>query len=406
MTKFLLANFLFISAIISANAQEGGCLTAVNGQYPSQTYVPECVGIPENIVTTGWSGEYSKVQLTAGINYVFSSSISTDLITIGDQNGQVVLKFDFGSVEYTTDIDRVVRFYTHKDAACTDDQEDRSRIVQCGDTQSEPDYGCNQNYEAGTVAYSSSIEPNFGTTANDFFVPKESGTYNLNTVSVLLYAMAGSNTDFTTFDVKILIDDNGKPGTEIYSKTEIQPLLVDEPGDLYMGYRLFWVTLDLGSVSLAVNSAEDTRYWMVFHSHSLNNMDMFWVLYPYTEGWNTQPTYSQNTNQSWEKVTHFGNGDHYDGFMKINASCDQMAVSDLNNLKFNFYPNPVQQTLNIQTNKNIENVSIRNLAGQEVFRPSKLIDGKINMKHLKKGVYIVKITLEGGQIETLRVLKR
>lgn len=269
----------------------------------------------------------------------------------------------------------------------------------------EPDYGCSQTYNAGTIAFSSSIEPNYGKTANDFFVPKNAGFYNLNAVKVLMYAMAGSNTDFTTFDVKILNDNDGQPGNEIYSKTDMQPLEVTEPGDLYMGYRLFWVTLDIGSVSLPVNPDEDTRFWMVFQSHSLNNFDMFWVLYPYTEGWTTQPAYTAN-GDNWTKATNYGNGDFYDGFMEIEASCDQMAVTDFSGVKFNYYPNPVQNQLTIDSNLKIRTLNFINSAGQSVLEMKEINNEKINTSSLGKGVYIVRATLENGQIETFKIIKR
>lgn len=405
MKKILLSSILVGFAAICSNAQEGGCLNAVNGQYPGQTYTPECSGIPENIVTTGWAGEYSKVQLTVGVTYTFSSSISTDYLTISDNAGQTVLKFGTASVEFAPETDMVVRFYCHKDSNCNEDQEDRARIVQCGDTLPEPDYGCSQNYNAGTIAFASPIEPNYGKTANDFFVPKNSGTYTLNKVKVLMYAMAGSNTDFTTFDVRILNDNAGTPGTEIYSKTDMAPFNFYEPGDLYMGYRLFWVTLDLGEVPLELNTSEYSRYWMVFQSHSLNNMNMFWVLYPYTEGWTTQPSYLQ-TGNSWSKVTNFGNGDHYDGFMEIEASCDQMAINDMSGVKFSYYPNPVKDLLNIDSNRNIKSVVITNTAEQSVLKTTQTNNGKISTTSLTPGVYIVKVMLDGGQLETFKLIKR
>ena len=50
-----------------------GCLDAPNGQYPSATFTPTCVGAPEEITSLGWTGEFSKVNLTAGTEYIFSS---------------------------------------------------------------------------------------------------------------------------------------------------------------------------------------------------------------------------------------------------------------------------------------------------------------------------------------------
>lgn len=242
--------------------------------------------------------------------------------------------------------------------------------------------------------------------ANDFFVLKESGSYQLNSVTALMYAMAGSNADFTTFDVKILEDNGGTPGNEIFTKTNMTPLTYYEHNELYMGYKTYWVTLDLEGVGLDVNPNEDTRYWMVFQSHSLNNFDKFWVLYPYTEGWNTQPTYtSSDSGQTWTKVTQFGNGDHYDGFMEIESTCDTMGVNDLNKDKFSYYPNPVNNTLNIVTGHQIKNISVINLAGQVVGNLS-AIDGKVDLSSLPTGVFVLKVVLDNKQIETFKIVKK
>lgn len=52
MKKILLSLTFSVMALTALNAQNNGCLNAVNGQYPPQTFLPECTGIPENIVTT------------------------------------------------------------------------------------------------------------------------------------------------------------------------------------------------------------------------------------------------------------------------------------------------------------------------------------------------------------------
>jgi len=93
----------------------------VNGHYPSQTYVPECTGIPENIVTTAWSGEYSKVELTEDVNYTFISSISIYFLTISDENGSEVLVFGTTPVTFTPDVNMVIRFYSHINSDCESD---------------------------------------------------------------------------------------------------------------------------------------------------------------------------------------------------------------------------------------------------------------------------------------------
>lgn len=391
------------------NAQEGGCLTAVNGQYPYTTYIPSCDGIPEGVTTTGWSGEYSKIQLTAGMDYTFSSSISTDLITISDEAGTEVILFGFGSVDYTPDADEVIRFYTHVNADCLDDQEDRARIMFCGEAQDEPEYGCLQTYDAGSFAHSSSIGVDYDNfTANDFFVPQGVEAYQLNSVTALIYAMAGSNTDFTVFDVKVWEDDEGKPGAMIESFDELTASNVSEHSEIFVGYRTFWVTLDLDGLELEIDENEDKRYWITVVAHSLNHFDLFWVAYPYTDGWNTKPVMeSSDGGQTWTLVTQYGTGDYYDSYMTIDADCEEsMSVADLTAVDFNYYPNPARDFLHIEAKKEIRSISVFNTAGQAVVQTSKLNDGKVNISHLAAGVYVFRVVLEDGKVETFKVVKR
>jgi len=132
--------------IICDETQEEGCLDSTYGQYPSNTYTPYCIGVTEEITTEGYAGEYSKVNLTAGVEYTFSSSVSTDYITISDTNGTVVLISGTTPVVYTPSANEEVRFYTHVDEDCTPEASLRARMVQCGEPVivDEPDYDCFQ----------------------------------------------------------------------------------------------------------------------------------------------------------------------------------------------------------------------------------------------------------------------
>lgn len=58
------------------------------------------------------------------------------------------------------------------------------------------------------------------------------------------------------------------------------------------------------------------------------------------------------------------------------------------------FPNPVNNELNIHTNKNINSVKIYNLQGKPIIEDSK---ETINVSNLSKGMYIVKIITEEGE---------
>src|SRR4051812_33355132 len=100
MKKQLLKLGVAMILIASATSLQAQCLTAEAGQYPEENFLPECIGTAESIVTDGYAGEYSVVGLTGGVTYTFSSSIATDYITIGNEDGTTAFVFGMGSVVY------------------------------------------------------------------------------------------------------------------------------------------------------------------------------------------------------------------------------------------------------------------------------------------------------------------
>lgn len=72
---------------------------------------------------------------------------------------------------------------------------------------------------------------------------------------------------------------------------------------------------------------------------------------------------------------------------------------------FTYYPNPVNNNLTLSAQKEINNVSVYNMVGQEVHRsmPNTLTD-VVDMSGLQAGAYFVKVTV-GNAIKTVKVIK-
>ncbi len=108
-----------------------GCLTASFGDWPNTTFVPACVDTPEVITTNGWAGEYSVVNVTAGISYTFASSIATDYLTISDPAGSIIYASGMTPVSYLATASEDLRFYNHVDSLCGEETASRTRTVSC-----------------------------------------------------------------------------------------------------------------------------------------------------------------------------------------------------------------------------------------------------------------------------------
>lgn len=73
---------------------------------------------------------------------------------------------------------------------------------------------------------------------------------------------------------------------------------------------------------------------------------------------------------------------------------------------FRFYPNPIENTLNIEANNSISNISVYNMIGQKVkeVAPNNL-STTLDMTELNQGVYFVNVTINGAQ-QTFKVIKK
>lgn len=74
-----------------------------------------------------------------------------------------------------------------------------------------------------------------------------------------------------------------------------------------------------------------------------------------------------------------------------------MATTDIQNELFSIYPNPVKDILNLKGNS-LENAKfqIHHITGAALMN-GEVKDGKINVKHLTKGIYIITVTKDGKQ---------
>lgn len=110
----------------------GYCL--IGSQYPDGNYTPEsCDGITENeIVPDGYAGEYSVVNVTSGNTYTFNSG-DTDFITISNEAGDSSIVTGSTPLTWDATITGAVRFYSHVDDQCGEEQTGRIRSVVCSE---------------------------------------------------------------------------------------------------------------------------------------------------------------------------------------------------------------------------------------------------------------------------------
>ncbi|MCF6295059.1 MAG: T9SS type A sorting domain-containing protein [Flavobacteriaceae bacterium] len=114
--------------------------------------------------------------------------------------------------------------------------------------------------------------------------------------------------------------------------------------------------------------------------------------------------------QYWINIAHWsGSTDSSEGPFTIDISTSDtttLPVSEYVFENFKYFPNPVNDNLNLRAQSNIQNVSIYNMLGQEVSRISpNAISSDVDMSALQTGVYFVNVTIN-DTTETIRIIKQ
>lgn len=81
----------------------------------------------------------------------------------------------------------------------------------------------------------------------------------------------------------------------------------------------------------------------------------------------------------------------------------QMGIAEINQESIRVYPNPTSDFIQIETQKEIQEVMIYNTSGQQLIHSNST---RINTKELPKGVYIIKIKTADGKILTDKFIKK
>ena len=84
---------------------------------------------------------------------------------------------------------------------------------------------------------------------------------------------------------------------------------------------------------------------------------------------------------------------------------DIVGISDFAEFKFQAYPNPVNNVMNLQANENISKVANYNVLGQEVYSAKiNAMTSSVNMSSMASGAYFVKVNINGTE-GTVKVIK-
>lgn len=364
-----------------------GCLEAPSGQFPFSVFIPTCNTVIESVAPMGYAGEYSMIQVTANTEYTLYSSIETDMITIGNEEGTEVLDYGFGTLSWTADSDRLIRFYTHSNPSCGLDIATRTRAIKCGDpfVATEPDFQCFQgdglasnNYEDGY-----NIAEGTSSVADDFVVENE---FTIQQVRLNIF----SSDEIPSFSLNFLADDNDMPGEIIFSLDDLVPSeqLIIGATDSYLIYQ---IKIDLPA-PLTLSTG---KYWLQPIVHN-SFSGAFW------EVTSTGSSYSNvNIKSTPQETWHTTD---YQAVFFISGECNILSISDSNKPEVLFSPNPVKDSITFSSTANIQSIEVYDMLGQLILN-KKPIDGNLNVSDLQAGVYLFKVKLDVGFSKIFKIIK-
>jgi hypothetical protein len=419
----------------------GYCLVAPSGQYPSTTYTTSvCDGATvEDITTAGYAGEYSLVNVTAGLTYTFSSSLSTDFITISADDGLTAAAYGVTPVSYTPTADGVVRFYTHADDQCTANTDLRTRSVMCsGLTIGVPDCvtlltpadgtvdmpvgpPVTFSWEAATTGYpadsydfyggtalpltTADLVGNFTGTSVDLTVPSFSTTFYWAVVPRNL-AGEGAGCLDTVFSFTTqappgycLVAPNGQYPSTTFTNSVCDGVTAEDAtpsGDGYAGE--YSVVSVIGGNTYTFSSSISTDFITISADGGVTA-----VAYGITP-----VTWTAVADGEVNFYTHADDQctDNTDLRNRSVICSDGLATPTFATSNFRVYPNPVKDVLNFNAETSISKVQVTNLLGQEMVAKSiNANQGSIDLSNLATGSYMVKLTSESG-VKTIKVIKQ
>lgn len=255
----------------------------------------------------------------------------------------------------------------------------------------EPDFDCFQGLGiAPSVDGALNLDPLNSNTfvANDFTVEANT-TFNLQQISISTNQVQVP--DHGVFNIRE--NDNGIPGDVIevieadVTSAIVYATLFDEP--------VYHVVFDLTEAVLFTEGI----YWLEPKITTPQPSTVWWATTENgTDGATTM--LSEDGGASWMQMPGM------ETIFFVAGECETLGVSDLSTVDFDYYPNPVNDFLTIQSQETVESIDVYNLLGQIISTSNKISDGKIDLSALNSGIYLVKATFEGGNTGTFKIVKK
>jgi hypothetical protein len=76
---------------------------------------------------------------------------------------------------------------------------------------------------------------------------------------------------------------------------------------------------------------------------------------------------------------------------QLNPTAASLSIDDVFSSKISIYPNPANEFIQISTDETITGVEVYNLIGKKVISLSNLLENRLDVSNLSKGIYVLKV---------------
>ncbi len=354
--KKIILNAIFLTTLLSSFSSHGQLACSQGTLYPADPLSwAGCDQTGYDLITNAWAGEYSTLNVEVGQVYQFISSDTGDYHTITNQDGSQVLAYGGGGgrITWYCSATGIVRWYLHANESCGTEDINRTRRIACGSQQ----YGYDNCYDSTAIALDANV--------------LKTGATNYNTTSTESINCASG---FIRNDIWYIAQANSSGYIRVRTLPAIENSVADTVLALYTG--------SCGALT-EVGCNDD----IAGSSNTFSDVTVTGLV---------------PNEQVKVRVGRYN--DTVDGNFLI-ESLNPLAATTFETNNFKAYPNPIKDVLNLSFDKNISNVAVFNLLGQDVLTKSvNSNQTQIDFSNLASGTYLLKVTAD-NQVKTIKVMK-
>ncbi|WP_026449749.1 T9SS type A sorting domain-containing protein [Aequorivita capsosiphonis] len=224
-----------------------------------------------------------------------------------------------------------------------------------------------------------------------------------NTINQTWYILTGDSTNNRLFTVDVATATITQVGGNMGSRLGIW-LAIDNEGNAFtmdIGTDLLYA-VDLATAAVTIVGPTGVN---LSHAQDADFDPATGMLYAagYHGGGVNRFYAVDTTTGSFTDTGSINNGCAELGLVAISG--DALGVSENSLEGFSYYPNPATNVLNLKSMRNIENVSIYNLLGQQVINSRiNATDSQLDVSSLNTGAYIMKVEVN-GEMGTYKLIK-